>query len=297
MPVPSVFENVRARFNGQLLSELLAQQGPLALDSCLRYATEIATALRELHQDGRSHGSVDPEHVLVRSSGITLVPFDRRGYPDPLADLVGYGAVLYAMLTGKKPSGDELRLVPAKPALLKGPSAVRAAATRLAERCLTAERETAPDLQKILTEVRLLNVMAKQLGADPAGIHVPAPPPPVTFPPPQPLAVYAGNAAPVINPPRGESKSPLTDPPATPLDPAKPGDHSPQTKRARGSHSRPVLKDIACPKCKGFHVRLSRPRTGFERFLNLLGMGVHRCHRCFYRYIPMFGRKIVRKAK
>jgi hypothetical protein len=52
-----------------------------------------------------------------------------------------------------------------------------------------------------------------------------------------------------------------------------------------------------CPKCKGFHVRLSRPRTGFERFLNLLGLGIHRCHRCFYRYIPFFGRKIVRKSR
>jgi hypothetical protein len=251
-----------------------------------------------MHQDGRSHGSVDPEHVLVKSSAASLLPFDRRGYPDPLADLVGFGSVLYAMLTGKKPSGDELRLVPAKPALLKGPSAVRASATRLAERCLTAERETAPDLQKILTEVRLLNVMAKQLGADHTAIHIPAPPPPITFPPPQPLAVFAGKAAPIINPPTvGAPSTPTVDTPTTPPDPAKPGAHSPQTKRAKGSHSRPVLQDIACPKCKGFHVRLSRPRTRFERFLNLLGMGVHRCHRCFYRYIPFFGRKIVRKAR
>jgi hypothetical protein len=202
------------------------------------------------------------------------------------------------MLTGKQPSGDELRLVPAKPSLLKGASAVRAGATRLAERCLTAERETAPELQKILTEVRLLNVMAKQLGAEPAAIQFPAPPSPVTFPPPQPLAVYAGKAAPIINPPTvGPPAPPVVDSVVEPLDPARPGDHSPQTRRAKGSHSRPVLQDIPCPKCKGFHVRLSRPRTRFERFLNLLGMGVHRCHRCFYRYVPIFGRKIVRKAK
>jgi hypothetical protein len=52
-----------------------------------------------------------------------------------------------------------------------------------------------------------------------------------------------------------------------------------------------------CPKCKGYHVRLSRPRTRFERALNLFGVGIHRCHRCFYRYIPLLGRKIVHKPK
>jgi hypothetical protein len=307
--VPSAFESARARFHGQVLAELLAKQGPLSLDAALRYATEIALALREMHADGRSHGSVDPDHVVLKSSGASLLPFDRRGYADPLEDLVGYGAVLYAMLTGKEPSGDELRLVPAKPAVLKGPSAVRNSAIRLAERCFTAERETAPDLQKILTEVRLLNVMAKQMGAEPKDLHVPPPPPPTTFPVTQPLAVYAGKATPVINPP-GASAGPAiasaepAEAPAIPAgdappppDPLKPGEHSPQTKRAKGSHSRPVLKDVPCPKCKGFHVRLSRPRTRFERFLNLLGVGVHRCHRCFYRYVPIFGRKIVRKSK
>jgi hypothetical protein len=295
--VPFAFDSSRSRPQGRNLAELLAQQGPLPLDQCLRHATEIALALREMHQEGRAHGGVDPEHVLLRHSGAMLLPAERRGYPDPLEDLIGFGGVLYAMLTGKGPSGDEMRLVPAKPTVLKGPAAVRASATRLAERCLSAERETAPDLQKVLTEVRLLSVMAKQMGSESLSIHV-APPAPVTFPPPQPLAVYAGQAAPVINPPASPVPGNIPPPDApSPSDEAKPGDHSPQTKRAKGSHSRPVLKDVMCPKCKGYHIRLSRPRTRFERFLNLLGMGVHRCHRCFYRYIPFFGRKIVRRPQ
>jgi hypothetical protein len=274
-------------------------QGPLPLDAALRYATEIASALREMHLDGRAHGSVDPEHAVVRSTGIVLLTPERRGYTDPLGDLTGFGLMLYAMLTGKRPSREELRLVPAKPAIVRGPAAVRASATRLAERCITAERETAPDMQKVLTEVRLLHVMAKQFSAEPIALQVHVAPPPPPLLPPQPLEVYAGKAAPIINPPNvlipatGDAAGENIDPEM----PARPGMDSPQTQRARGSHSRPILKDVMCPKCRGFHVRLSRPRTKVERMLGLLGIGVHRCHRCFYRYIPFFGRKIVRKMR
>jgi hypothetical protein len=270
--------------------------GPLPLETALRHATEIALAIREMHEDGRAHGGVEPRNVYIKTGGAVLAPPERRGYADPLEDLAGFGGVLYAMLTGKPP-GEEFRLVPAKPPVMKGPAAVRSAAARLAERCLTAERETAPDFQKVLTEVRLLHVMSKQFQPDATGLFaVPFPPPPPSFTPTQSLEVYAGKAPPIINPPVAALAA--AAPPAEQAAPeTKPGENSPPTVRARGSHSRPVLQDVMCPKCKGYHVRLSRPRTRFERILNLLGVGIHRCHRCFYRYIPVLGRKIVRKPK
>jgi hypothetical protein len=303
--LPIAFDSARSRPGGRNLADLLAD-GPLPLETALRHATEIALALREMHQDGRAHGSVEPRNVYIRTGGAILVNPERRGYTDPLDDLAGFGIVLYAMLTGKPPA-EELRLVPAKPPVMKGPAAVRSAATRLAERCLTAERETAPDLQKVLTEVRLLHVMSKQFQPDAPNLFaVPPPLPPPSFTPTQSLEVFAGKAPPIINPPavapiaaHGEATAPepAADPAEGPAQAAKPGENSPPTVRARSSHSRPVLKDVMCPKCKGYHVRLSRPRTRFERILNLCGIGIHRCHRCFYRYIPVLGRKIVRKPK
>jgi len=293
--LPIAFDSARSR-HGQNLLDVISL-GPLPFEAALRYATDIALALREMHQDGRAHGSVEPAKVVVGSSGAALLGPERLGDIDPLDDLSGFGAVLWAMLTGRPPAGEEFRLVPAKPPVMKGPPAVRAAAVRLAERCLTAERETAPDLQKVLTEVRLLHVMAKQLGPDPPGPQAAPSPPPMA--PPQPLEVYAGKAPPVINPPGVSSVAPAeaADAARAASPSAKPGEHSPPTVRAKSSHSRPVLKDVMCPKCKGYHVRLSRPRTRFERFLSLLGIGVHRCHRCFYRYVPILGRKIVRQSK
>ena len=98
--MPIAFESGRSRPGGQNLTEVL-ERGPLPLETALRYATEIALALREMHKDGRAHGSVEPRHVIVRSSGASLAAAERRGYPDPLDDLVGFGNVFYAMLTGR----------------------------------------------------------------------------------------------------------------------------------------------------------------------------------------------------
>ncbi len=226
--MPLAFESARGRQVGQRLAQIL-ERGPLPLEPALRHATDIASALRELHMDGRVHGAVDPAHIIVRSSEASLLTADRRGYPDPLDDLFGFGGALYAMLTGRPAAGEEMRLVPSKPAVLKGSSAVRAAAIRLAERCLSAERETAPDFQKIVTEVRLLHVMAKQFSPEAAGIQAapvlasppppPPPPSPVLITPSQSLEVFAGTAPPVINPPVARQATPFPAPPKAPAPP------------------------------------------------------------------------------
>lgn len=117
--------------------------------------------------------------------------------------------------------------------------------------------------------------------------HSTPPLPPVSYQPRLTLEAFAGTARPIIHPPLVPA-----------LAPAHPsGTNTPQTIHANASHSRPAHGKLRCPKCNGLHVRLSRPRTRFERFLNLLGPGVHRCHSCFYRYISLFGREIVRNSR
>jgi hypothetical protein len=70
---------------------------------------------------------------------------------------------------------------------------------------------------------------------------------------------------------------------------------APETRHEHEAQPRPFVKDLMCPKCRHQTVRLSRSRTVLEHCLNLLGFGVYRCHRCFYRYMPLLGRRNIRK--
>src|SRR5712671_3926789 len=125
------------------LADALAQ-GPLALADALAYAVQLAVALRELHAMDRAHGKVVPAGIVLKPSGVELLP-GRLYFDDPEreTDVRGWGAVFYEMVAGAKPQGDTgvdpIRRafgVPGIGGLRSGPAAIGPAAQRLAMKCL-----------------------------------------------------------------------------------------------------------------------------------------------------------------
>jgi eukaryotic-like serine/threonine-protein kinase len=83
----------------------------------LRHATELADALRRIHDGGRAHGALTPESVHLTATGLQLLPPELdaaaaltaytapeqiHGHePDTSTDIFSFGAVVYEMFTGR----------------------------------------------------------------------------------------------------------------------------------------------------------------------------------------------------
>jgi len=59
---------------GETLADRIAR-GPLPLSQILRYATEIADALRDAHRAGITHRDLKPGNVMLTASGVKLLDF------------------------------------------------------------------------------------------------------------------------------------------------------------------------------------------------------------------------------
>ena len=88
----------------ETLADVLAS-GPLPLAAGLRCAHEIATELRDLHQQTRAYGNLTASSILMSGSGARLLP-SRSSWDQTAAlrDIQAFGAVFYQMLTGTLPS-------------------------------------------------------------------------------------------------------------------------------------------------------------------------------------------------
>lgn len=142
------------------------EKGGLRLGYALRCAADIAATLREFQEDGRVHGNVGATSILLHPSGAVLVPpAGRAAETQARGDIAAFGAVLYQMLLGHSRTGGGWFPEEAQGADRNSPDGVRLAAVRLALRCLAAPPRREPAIQRVLTEVRLLGVLARQCEA------------------------------------------------------------------------------------------------------------------------------------
>ena len=275
----------------------------------LRCASEIARGLSEYHQQGRSYGRVTPARVVLKESGAELLP--ARAQPDGQdADVTSFGALLYELIMGAKPPVDASSANFRAPGPNAGLVGIRAAAMRLAGKCL-GYFPVKLSMQQAATEVRLLWVVARQLEAkgaeDPPPMAAPflvAPAVSKPKPTPSPKPVPKAKLAPAIEaqvkhepePPVRHEPEPIDD--ELDLDGAEsslvvPVEASHFTKSEAPKVGPKISEEGApCPKCDGAPVYVSRPRTKFERMLRRWKIPICRCHRCYHRYILVAGMRI-----
>jgi hypothetical protein len=128
----------------ETLAERAARR-PLSLMEALRCATDIAGALRDLHQHGLAYGAVSSQLIEMGASGAALRPtgaLKRLG--DGRGDATAFGAVLEEMVRCEEQAGE--------------PDGLRGQTRALARRC----QNESPDMQQVLIALRLLMLQARQ---------------------------------------------------------------------------------------------------------------------------------------
>jgi hypothetical protein len=244
--------------NSYLSAELA--KGALPLATALDWAADVASELREMHCAGRYHGAVAAHRVILTSVGAILIsPHEFLEQACETGDVTAFGALLYEMVTGLKPDAESDVMPPMAAVPCQGPEGIRRAAIRLALSCLEESQKPRLTMQQMVTELRLFRVLERQWDT-----VVPAPPP------------FEPSPRPARNP----------EPVYAPVALTFPAEHF---LVAEDEATKPSPARLECPRCGGFFVHSSQPRTSVERLLEVLQFRWRRCHRCYYRY-GTFGR-------
>lgn len=239
---------------GETLAERL-DRAPLPFSASVRYAYDVAKALRELHQCGKSHGSVNCQTIELRPSGAVLrLPSGDLPPADAWRqDLRGFGSVLLSLFP-EEPPPPPPGSIPPKPAFPHSPppildaNGVWSTARMLAHRCIAEPPDTAWTMQRAFSEFCVLNLVVRQW--------------------PRKAKTQA-------------SSSSLSLAPPTPSPPLPPG----QTPAFQPTLA--FASPVPCPRCGANTVHPSAPRTGFEGTLGRLHLPLLRCHQCRYRYFTI----------
>jgi len=136
---------------------------------------------------------------------------------------------------------------------------IRIAATRLASKCLQSTSNTSSEMQKVLTEVRLLSLQTRIR----VKLAFTVKPNPQTYVPPEGAVVHR-------------------------IFTAVPADGFMASNDSDSVDASP--SGVQCPVCSVTCVYPSRPRNWFETMLSAWGSPALRRHRCLHRYVIVMGR-------
>ncbi len=164
-------------------SKTLAQrmgEGRLPVADAMRYAMQLADALRKLHDAGKSHGGLTPSQVVLTGAGLDLVPAAEgtigaitpytapevlQARPaDARSDVFSFGAILFEMLSGRRAFEGEGRTTLANQLLTAAtPASGSPAVDRLVGPCLVKNPEARTTrMQKLMMELKLLSVAVRR---------------------------------------------------------------------------------------------------------------------------------------
>ena len=233
------------------------EREPLTLAGVLKVATAVAKNLRDLHAAGYAHGDVRPGTIVLSGAKVFLLA------PESATHEAGLRPCETCMRADIGGLGTTLRnmLLRAR-AAGEPPGGIFSGATALAEKFLARSSEPVLTMQNVVTELRLLGLQMRQSSASEA--------PKRREPALMPIRVAETRPAAAL-PPHAEFLS-----------------HAEPRFDASGAHG------SRCPKCGGYFVHESRPRTIVEHALNGLGAPARRCRRCQYRFVRVSGILIAR---
>jgi len=159
------------------LSQYLAA-GRMPVSEALRHATELADALRRTHGEGRAHGALTPDSVLLTATGLQLLPAQPdtaaltayvapeqiHGHqPDTCTDIFSFGAVVYEMFTGRRAFGGDTAEALAASISASEPAPIgQDGFDRLVSTCLSKDRAGRwQRMQQVVMELKLLAASAR----------------------------------------------------------------------------------------------------------------------------------------
>jgi hypothetical protein len=159
-------EYSRAGSGTETLADVLTR-APIPLTIGLKWAATVAGLLQDMHQRDCRHGKVTSANVVMRPDGPELVPPAQGFWRECSAerDVRGFGMMLYEVVTGKRAPEDPTEELMSPPAArIEGLDGVRAAAVRLAVKCM-GQLPARPNMRQAAQEIRLLCLHARRMEA------------------------------------------------------------------------------------------------------------------------------------